>query len=111
MGQKSICEAGVRYLKSILVGAAAFVLAAILINVISYVMMRLHPPQMPDAAATSISSPASTNSRDSFEVNTNWVEHAIPIWPALLAGVAAFAGGFYWMLRRSTTRGAAPLER
>jgi len=94
-----------RYLKSILIGAAAFAFSFILFNVMTmYVMMRLHPPQMPAPAATSISSPASTTSGGSFEVNTNWVEYAIPIWPALLAGVAAFAGGFYWTYKTSRTR-------
>ena len=34
----------------------------------------------------------------------------IPVWPSdwppLLAGTAAFVGGFYWTLRRFRTRGA-----
>jgi hypothetical protein len=104
VGQKSIGEAGMRYLKSILVGVAAFVFSFILVNVLTlYVMTRLHPPQMP--ASTPAPVPASNNSAPVFDVTATWVDYPVPEWPSLIAGVASFALGFYWTFRRSTAEG------
>src|SRR5689334_14706861 len=95
-----------RYLKSIFVGTAAFVFSFIFFNVLSvYVMMRLHPPQTPVSTPAPV--PSSNNSAPIFDVTTTWIDYPVPEWPALIAGVASFTLGFYWMLRRSRTHGAA----
>jgi hypothetical protein len=89
--------------KSILVGAAAFVFFAILFNVMTlYVVMRLHPPQMPTSPPAPV--PASNNSEPGFDLTTTWVDYRVPEWPSLIAGVTAFALGFHWTLARSRMR-------
>jgi hypothetical protein len=101
--QRAITAELMAYLKSILAGTLAFVLFAILFNVMAlYVVTRLHTPQMSTSPPAPV--PASNNSEPGFDLTTTWVDYRVPEWPSLLAGVTAFALGFHWTLRRSRTR-------
>ena len=83
------------YVKSILIATAMFVLTFAL----AVMLMLLHSaPPLPSLPADA------ANAEVAFDVNSNWVD--MPLWPPLLAGIVAFAGGFYWMFRRSRRRGA-----
>ena len=88
------------YFKSILAGAAASAVVVVICVVIAIAVMP-HSPQL----ALRI-----------FPVEWHGLGwggfYAVdyPVWPSdwppLLAGTAAFVGGFYWTLRRFRTRGA-----
>jgi hypothetical protein len=80
------------YLKSILIGSAMFTLA---FGPVFAFMLRHAPVTVPASF---------TNADVGFALRSTWVE--VPDWPPLLAGTAAFVGGFYWTFRRSRTRGA-----
>jgi hypothetical protein len=77
------------YVKGIFVGGALFIIVFALVLIL---MVRHAVPPLPPT-------PANAEVGVGFDLNSNWTD--IPSWPALAAGIAAFAGGFYWMLRRS----------
>jgi hypothetical protein len=78
------------YLKSFLVGVAMFILGFALVLALMLRQAALPAPAMAANAEVGF---------DLRSVDT-------PAWPALLAGIAGFGGGFYWALKRSRRRAA-----
>ena len=73
------------YVKAFLIGVAMFALTFVLL----FAFMMRHafvPPPVIRA-----------NAEVSFDLNSAWVDTR----PPLLAGMAGFAGAFYWTLKRS----------
>ena len=86
-----------KYLKSILAGVAAFVVTVIIIAIavtpyLPQLALRIFPVQWHQLGWGGFYTV-------DFPV---WPSD----WPSLLAGSAAFVGGFYWTFRRSRTPGA-----
>lgn len=73
------------YVKAFLIGLAMFLLAFAL--ALALMMRHAFVPL----------TVVPTNAEVSFDFNSDWVVG----WQPLLAGMAAFAGAFFWTLRRS----------
>lgn len=78
------------YLKGILAGSTFFIIAFALVLIL---MVRHSAPSLP---------PTPASAEVGFDLNSNWTD--VPTWPPLAVGAAAFAAGFYWVLRRSSNR-------
>jgi hypothetical protein len=90
------------YLKSILVGAAAFMIplvlyaASVVIWARYYVPTVIPPPPPPQPSSTEVG----------FTLSTSWVDTRFPVpaWVVLLLGVLAFGIAFRWMVRRAASQ-------
>ena len=80
------------YIKAVLIGVATFILVSALVFAFMMRHAFVPPPVVP------------ANAEVGFDFNSAWVD--VPAWPPFLAGMAAFAGAFYWTLRRFRRRSA-----
>lgn len=84
-----------RYIKGALAGGVMFIVAFALVLIL---MTRHSAPSLPPPPANAASSEVG------FDLQSEWVD--ISLWPPLAVGAAAFAAGFYWMVKRPRNRGA-----
>jgi hypothetical protein len=81
-----------KYLKSILVGAASSVVTVIVFSILSVVLMS----RFPEIALRIFPAQRHELGWGAF------YDVAFPLWPAVTVGLLAFATAFSWMLRRAS---------
>ena len=83
------------YLKSFLVGIGMLILAVILFPVFTVIYFEIHSHY---EAASMAALSTVNNGGGGFEMNSSWMN--ISMLDALVVGLLAFGGGFYWKFRR-----------